>query len=604
MAVGSKKDALIDDAQKFVLRGQLDKAVKAYEQILTIDPAAVNQRQKLAELLIKCGRNDDARKEFETIGTHYSKNGFYLKAIAVYKQLQKLFPEDISLSLTLAELNEKYGLVANSLAEYRIVYESHKKNGNTGEAFNILDRMQNVDPQNIPIKIKLAEACFQQGKKDEAYAVFAKTAAMLLERNDNAALSKICARIPQLFPDKPDFLLEVLTEQIDQGNAAAAIGSIQNLLRSNPNNKRVWELTARAYQLLEQPQRVKIAYQHYLKYFPTEPAAMLGLISSVTAEQNIAEAVELLDTYEGALISAGFLQQLAQVYHSLDKLDPISTRVIQGLIRVATAAGNESEVRSLTSRLKSLHSVSGGAPDAAPLADTPPADQTSITVSEPIGTELTPETVPDADSSTAAAASALQPEEDIEIDIEIDLEIVGDTPFGSSDQEIDADSADGNWLDSVGDLFDTIETVPRGVKFGNAMDNSDAQSHFDLGQAFREMGLYDEAINEFRQASLDAARRVECLIMQCACLRERGEPEKAISILQALLKPGLSAEASCAVKYELATGYEAAGKKEAANVLLNEIYVINPGFRDISSRLNAANILDGLDFSDEDLQDF
>ena len=108
----------------------------------------------------------------------------------------------------------------------------------------------------------------------------------------------------------------------------------------------------------------------------------------------------------------------------------------------------------------------------------------------------------------------------------------------------------------------------------------------------------------YLHASLDAARRVECLIMQCACLRERGEPEKAISILQALLKPGLSVEASCAVKYELATGYEAAGKKEEANVLLNEIYAINPGFRDISSRLNAANILDSLDFSDEDLQDF
>jgi tetratricopeptide (TPR) repeat protein len=600
MAVSPKKDALIDEAQKFALRGQFDKAVKAYEQILHLDPAAVNLRQKLAELLIKCGRNDDARKEFEATGTHYSKNGFYLKAIAVYKQLQKLFPEDISLSLTLAELNEKYGLVANALSEYRIVYESHKKNGNIAEAVCILGRMQNVDPQNIQIKIKLAEACIQLGKMDESYAVFAKAASMLLERNDNAALSKVCARIQQLFPDKPDFLLEVLTEQIDQGNAAAAIGNLQNLLRSNPNNKSVWELTARAYQLLEQPHRVKIAYQHYLKYFPTEPVAMLGLITSVAAEQNMAETFELLDRYEGALISAGFLQQLEQVYHSLDKMDPINIRVMQGLIRVATAAGNENELRSLTSRLESLHSVSCGEPVATPLAGAPHAKQTTVPDSGAIETELTPETVPDEDSSTTTADSALQPEEDIEIDIEIDV----DTPFGSLDQEINADLGNDNWLDSVGDLFDTIDTVPRGVKFGNTLDNSDAQSHFDLGQAFKEMGLYDEAINEFRQASLDTARRVECMIMQCACLRERGEPEKAISILRALLKPGLSVEAGCAVKYELATGYETTGNKEQANLLLNEIFAIDPGFRDISSRLNAANLSDSLDFSDEDLQGF
>lgn len=599
MAVRSKKDALIDDAQKLALRGQFDKAAKVYEQILKSDHDAINLRQKLAELLIKCGRNDDARKEFETIGKHFSKNGFYLKAIAVYKQLQKLFPEDISLSLTLAELNEKYGLVANALSEYRLVYEFHNKSGNIPEALGILNRMQNIDPQNIPIKIKLAEAFMQQGKKDESYDVFTKVTSMLLERNDNASLSKVCARIQQLFPDKPDFMLEVLTEQINQGNAATAIGGLQSLLRSNPYSKRAWDLTARAYLLLEQPQRAKIAYQHYLKHFPAEPAAMLGLISSITAEQNSAEAIKLLDLYEGALISAGFLQQLEQVYHSLDKMDPISIRVLQGLIRVATAAGDESEVRSLTERLKSLHSVSGTVQGATPSAGAPPSAQTTMPDSGTVEAELAPETVPDAGYSPATD-SVLQPEEEIEIDIEIDF----DTPLESADQEINTASADDNWLDSVGNMFDSIDTVPRGVKFGSEMENSDAQSHFDLGQAFKEMGLYDEAINEFRQASLDASRRVECLIMQCACLRERGELEKAMSMLQALLKPGLSVEAGCAVKYELATGYEAAGKKEEANVLLNEIYAINPGFRDIRSRLNAANISDSLDFSDEDLQNF
>jgi tetratricopeptide (TPR) repeat protein len=142
------------------------------------------------------------------------------------------------------------------------------------------------------------------------------------------------------------------------------------------------------------------------------------------------------------------------------------------------------------------------------------------------------------------------------------------------------------------------------VKFGNDVESSDAQSHFDLGQAFKEMGLYDEAINEFREASNDASRRVECLIMQCACLRERGELEKAVTMLQALLKSGLNEEESCSVKYELASGYEAAGKKEEALLLLDEINATNPDFRDIRSRLNAAHFPDALDFSDEDLKDF
>ena len=191
-------------------------------------------------------------------------------------------------------------------------------------------------------------------------------------------------------------------------------------------------------------------------------------------------------------------------------------------------------------------------------------------------------------------------DEEIEIEIDIDL----DSPFHSLEQEITPAQTEDNWLDSVGDLFDSISTAPRGVKFGNEMDSSDAQSHFDLGQAFKEMGLFDEAINEFRQASKDPSKRVECLIMQCACLRERGEVDRAITMLQTLLKPGLSKENSCAVKYELATGYETTGNREEANRLLNEIKATDPGFRDISSRLNAANHTDSLDFSDEDLKDF
>lgn len=623
MAVRSKKDTLIEDAQKFVQRGQFDKAAKAYEQILAIDPAATNVRQKLAELLIKCGLNDDARKEFEIIGKHFSKNGFNLKAIAVYKQLQKLFPADISLSMTLAELNEKHGLIANALSEYKLVYEYHEKAGNIPEALGILDRMQKVDPQNIPIKIKLAEAYAQQKNIIESYAVFTKAASLLLERGDIAALSKINTRVQQLFTDKPDFMLEVLAEQVHQGNAASAIESIQGLLRSNPKNKHAWDLVILAYQNLEKPQRVKVAYQHYLKFFPAEPAAMHGLISSTVAESDLTGALELLDRYESSLISAGYLHQLEQTYLALDKIDPVNIKILEGQIRVADAIGNENEVHSLTSKLKTLRSVSGvvqketSCPESKPAffeepflniqeadespffeeIDSPQAAAATVELPE---TGRSPAIVSAAEQKDVAADALEHIEEGFDIDIEIDI----DSSMGLLDDKDGAVADHSNWLDSVGDLFNTIDATPRGVKFGNEMENTDAQSHFDLGLAFKEMGLYDEAIKEFNKASQDSSRRLECLIMQCTCLRERGDVDKAITTLQALLQPGLSEDQLCAVKYELASAYEATGKNEEASILLNEIHAANPGFRDISSRINATNVPDSLDFSDDDLDDF
>jgi len=623
MAVMSKKEKLIEDAQKLALRGQFEKAAKAYEQILALEPAAINHRQKLAELLIKCGRSDAARKEFETIGTYFSKNGFFLKAIAVYKQLQKLFPADISLSLTLAELNAQLGLIANSLSEYKLVYEFNDKTGNIAEATGILERMQHIDPLNIPIKIKLAETFFKQGNRQESYALFAKTAAMLMERSDSSTLSKINTRVQQLFHDKTDFMLEILSEQINSVNAAPAIGTLQNLLRSNPNDKRVWELTIKAYQQLDQPQRVKIAYQHYLNYFPTEPVAMLGLISSVTSEHNVAGALKLLEKYETAIISGGFLPQLGQIYLSLEKIEPKNALILRGLIRIATSTGNESGALSLSAKLNSLNPAPASeaqnftAPEPPPvfIDERPhPFDSASINESpafgeiipeppvfytfENTGPILPTETTSEVSPFTATGESSPQSDEEIEIDIDFD------SPFASPDGEIDAASDHDDWLDSANDPFGTVSTAPRRVKFGNDLEISDAQSHFDLGQAFKEMGLYDEAINEFGQASQEPSRRVKCLIMQCACLRERGEVEKAISMLQALIKTGLNIEESCAVKYEMATGFEAVGKIEEANLLLSEINTAHPGFRDISARKNATKVSESLDFTDDDLNNF
>ncbi len=610
MAFISKKDSLIEDAQKFATRGQFDKAVKVYEQIIALEPAVISHHQKIAELLIKCARNDDARKELETVANYFSKNGFYPKAIAVYKQLQKLFPTDISLSLTLAGLNEKHGLIANALAEYKLVYEQHEKTGNIPEALTILDRMQGIDPKNVSIKIKLAEAYIQHEKKTEAYSVFSEAAALLIERGEHQALAKVSARVQQLFSEKTDFLCEVLSELIRMGNATAAIGSLQTLLRSDPGNKVVWELIIKAYQLLGQPERVKLAYQHYLKYFPAEPVAILGLISSIIAEQNHATALEMLENYESTLIAGGFLQQLEQAYHALEKLDPFNLRVWEGRIRVATAAGREDEIASLTSKLNSLRRASHDSQNdyvqpepEATIAEEEPlyAESSDVTLiaSSQFGEKFENETEEEVEE-----AEDLVEEEGEDFEFEIEVEIEDDLSFGRLEEDTSNFPTDENRFDYVAALFDSVDAAPRGVKFGIEMGESDARSHFDLGQAFKNMGLFDEALNEFHLASQDLSLRLECLVLQCVCLRERGELEKSITILRALLEHELSPEESRVVKYELASGYEADGKADEATLLLTEINHTNPVFLTVDSRLNSANTSKSLDFSEEDLDDF
>ena len=612
--MSSKIDKLREEAQKLAIKGPVEKAIKAYEQLVSLEPAALNHRQRLADLLIKAGRPDDARNELEVIGKNFSANGFYLKAIAIYTKLHGLFPGDIQISLTLAGLNEKHGLTANALAEYKRVYEYYVKNTETEEALNILEKMQSVDVQNVNIRLKLAEAYFSAGRSDESYAVFSKLATLLQERGDAAAFAKLNARIQQLFPTKPEFMLEVLSEQVAGGKAASAVTGLQSLLRTNPTDKRLWELIIESYKQLDQPQKVKVAYQHFLKFFPDELPAKAGLVLCLASERDLKGALALLDSHEQELISAGYLDELEGIYRILDEIDPINLQVLEGSRRIYEAGGKPDQVASLETKIKSLRNLSGTK------APPPPEVQHEFVAEQDYfagqasdetefgevsfadgGTELTGFEKQQSVDARDVAGSMESPEEDVEIEVDFDDNT---EPLIPLDDEV-TDAPEYDWLDAVGKMLDKIATKTGKVKFASALDGEDAQSHYDLGMAFMEMGLFDESFKEFRQAAVDARRRFECFVFQGVCLRGKGDLANAEKVLRSLVKPGITLEESCSVKYELALICEAAGNHEEYVRFLAEIDASTRNFRDVRSRLDAANSdKDSLDFSDDDLKGF
>jgi len=612
--VSSKADKLREEAQKLAIKGPVEKAIKAYEQLVALEPATINHRQRLADLLIKAGRNDDARTELEAIGKNFSANGFYLKAIAIYTKLQGLFPGDIPTSLTLAGLNEKHGLTANSLAEYKRVYEYYVKNSEADEALTILEKMQAVDAQNANIRLKLAEAYFTAGKTDESYAVFSKLASLLQERGDSAAFAKLNSRIQQLFPKKSEFMLEVLSEQVASGNAASAVNGLQALLRTNPNDKRLWELIIDAYKQLDQPQKVKVAYQHFLKFFPNELPARAGLLHCLAAERDLKGALALLVSCEQELIAGRYLDDLEGIYRVLDEIDPINLAVLEGLKRTYEAGGKFADVASLETKISSLRSLSGA--KSAPPAPAEPEPFAEPDYFEGQATEEhefgevsfadvdtdTPsfETQQGADDSDVPVET-----ESLEEEVEIEIDFEDETVLEILLEETPPIVPEEDWLDAVGTMLDKIATKTGKVKFASSLDGDDAQSHYDLGMAFMEMGLYDESFKEFRQAAGDSTRRFECFVFQSVCLRGKGDLANAEKVLRSLMKPGITLEESCTARYELALTCEAAGNNDDYIKLLDEIDASNRNFRDVRSRLDAAHSdKDSLDFSDDDLKGF
>jgi tetratricopeptide (TPR) repeat protein len=124
--------------------------------------------------------------------------------------------------------------------------------------------------------------------------------------------------------------------------------------------------------------------------------------------------------------------------------------------------------------------------------------------------------------------------------------------------------------------------------------DEDPETHYNLGVAFREMGLLDEAIGEFQKVC-QAAERGHSFnqIMQtytwlAQCFLDKGVPEAAVRWYEKALKlPSLDQETRTALHYELGSSFETAGNRPAALSNFLEVYGSNIDYRDVAERIKA-----------------
>jgi tetratricopeptide (TPR) repeat protein len=125
-------------------------------------------------------------------------------------------------------------------------------------------------------------------------------------------------------------------------------------------------------------------------------------------------------------------------------------------------------------------------------------------------------------------------------------------------------------------------------------EEEDLETHYNLGIAFREMGLLEEAISEFQKVAKATDRgRPFPYVMQCCTLlglafMEKGQPSiAAIWYERALRTPGNDPESMLALRYDLGVAQETAGEQDAALKSFSQVYAMNIDYRDVAERIAA-----------------
>ena len=136
------------------------------------------------------------------------------------------------------------------------------------------------------------------------------------------------------------------------------------------------------------------------------------------------------------------------------------------------------------------------------------------------------------------------------------------------------------WVDAI------FEKFKAGVR--EQISEADSATHYDLGVAYKEMGLVADAVQELELAARDAARECMCWAMIGVVRMEQGQFGEAVAAYeQGLRAANRTPDQTATLLYDLAAALELTGDTAAARARLEELVRLDSGYRDAATRLAA-----------------
>lgn len=367
------KNAVVKEAQKFVAKGQFDKAIAEWKKLLRETPDDPNIFNTIGDLCLKKSSKGEAVEAYRRAADILAQDGFTSKAIALYKKVLNIDPQKIEVHLALGDLNAEKGLTGAALESYKVAADHYIQQGEMPKALGIYQKMADMSPSNHAFRIKLGDMYVKEGMKTEAAKAYLDAAEAHMAKNAFQDARLLFEKVLALDPNNNGVYHKAGLVYLQEGKFVEACKTLKRAFENNPSNA---ELANTYLDALEKAGKSDEAEEVLVAIIAADPSRTElreKLYHAYIAKNELEKALDEVSALAQAKIEQGndeaaeailetFVSECPQFIHGRQKLAEFyatnfrNSDAAQTLLEAAEllAAENPEGAKALASRALSL----------------------------------------------------------------------------------------------------------------------------------------------------------------------------------------------------------------------------------------------------------
>ncbi len=295
MSARNDRVKIIEQAEKYVRGGRVKEAIAEYEKLALTDPQDVGTLNIIGDLYIRLGHSDRAVRSFLKVAEEYERRGLFSQALAIYKKIHKLDPDNSDYGLKLGDLYGQQGFLAEAKNVFMGIAGRLVDGKKTAEAIVIYEKVIKLDREAYDARKALASLFRDVGNIDASVEQMNESAEVSTEHGQFDAAVEVLNEALALRPGDTKSLVNLVEATKRQGRTSQAIEVLERQLETTPDNVQLLNVLGNIYFEAGEVQKAEEIFTGIVTGHPLNVNARIKLGRLQILKDKLDQAYELFE---------------------------------------------------------------------------------------------------------------------------------------------------------------------------------------------------------------------------------------------------------------------------------------------------------------------